>query len=574
MENPDHSKLEKSESLDKKGLIKLESTLTEINQYQVFYGRLKSSIEKNSKTIFLNLNNKELKPSLQNASSLQKWFNLLLQKHQKRESTKAKNKSGNKRAFNNFNKKFNLYLKNLKNRTQDNDILIEYFEEARYQELYNVIHNLQSLPGFLLSLDTFKGYSNCQIIAHEKGQGFASSITSSVFYKTSSKRVSLESFNKIYQSIKKSKSKIFQSETYNSDAIEVIGTFLAHSFKGVKHDIILIFGCNGFLPPTAEEINNFESISNQLQPVFNAILRRSFIDEKVSNIIDIFETFHLPMSILDKSHRILFQNKAFEIEKGNDFKNFEFIERELHGRNLLRFYFKDETKEEADLYHLHRVSLLGELLNTLQHELSNPLFGLSLASEMLDLKNKDQEIHETVSDVKSNIKRCQKIIKNFSSLYDDEENFKSFDLIHLIKETIVLTKSETKGIKKIVSFEDKKLIIFSNPTWISQIIFNLVINAGQAIQTKYENSLRDGIIEISISRKSNHLNICIADNGAGVLNTHTDKLFSAFFTTKETGTGLGLSICRSLAGKLGGEIVYLKCGEDKTNFVLSIPLKN
>ena len=73
---------------------------------------------------------------------------------------------------------------------------------------------------------------------------------------------------------------------------------------------------------------------------------------------------------------------------------------------------------QTDLFHHERLSLLGELLNTLRHELSNPLFGLQLSSQILkeDLAE-DTENLEFIEEISKNINRSQEIIKNFSELF-------------------------------------------------------------------------------------------------------------------------------------------------------------
>ncbi|MCR9205043.1 MAG: HAMP domain-containing histidine kinase, partial [Halobacteriovoraceae bacterium] len=573
VEDSNNSKSQEVKALNSRRLEKLQSQLQFFKSST--YKDLDISIEVQASQTKVQAGASTVPIKEENLCSVFNWLNTVNKGYEEINDAQIKHLESSRKSYSSFNKKFSSHLKGLNKKAKGDEktLLDHYFEKAQFRELYNIIHNLQSLPSFLLTIEALKSYTHCQILAHEKGQGFATSIHSSLNYKTFSRRTSLEGFNKVFQSIKKSKSKIFQSEQYDSKIVEVIGTFLAHSFSGDKYNLVLILGRNGFLPPAPEEFKAFEEISTQLEPVFNAILRRSSIDDKISNIIDVLEAFHLPLAIFDKSERCLFQNETYEHLKDADFKDFQYLEKELQGKNILRLYFKNESREDADLYHFYRVSLLGELLNTLRHELSNPLFGLSLATDMLETDGKDDETVETIQDIKTNSDRCQTIIKNFSSLYEDEDNFKEFDLISLLNETIILTKSETKGIKKEVFSSTEELLVFSNPTWISQVVFNLIINAGQAVKSKFGYNLRDSFVKINVSANDSNIILEIIDNGPGVPEEHLDKLFAAFFTTKESGTGLGLSICKNLMNKLGGDIAHTDTGGEGTKFLLTLPFE-
>ena len=69
--------------------------------------------------------------------------------------------------------------------------------------------------------------------------------------------------------------------------------------------------------------------------------------------------------------------------------------------------------------------------------------------------------------------------------------------------------------------------------------------------------------------------IQIADNGLGMTESVTEKLFTPFFTTKAEGkgTGLGLSICYQIVTeKHGGTLNCLSSLETGTEFVISLPI--
>ena len=144
-------------------------------------------------------------------------------------------------------------------------------------------------------------------------------------------------------------------------------------------------------------------------------------------------------------------------------------------------------------------------------------------------------------------------------MYNDHQEYKKIHLYKFIDEVITLTKSETKEIqKKIVCMNFNPLDPFeieTNSTCLTQIIFNLIINAAHAIKSANERVNSNTII-IKLEKNQGSVSISVIDDGPGVSSELVAKIFEPFFTTKGSGTGLGLSICENLARQLGSKIQF------------------
>jgi C4-dicarboxylate-specific signal transduction histidine kinase len=205
----------------------------------------------------------------------------------------------------------------------------------------------------------------------------------------------------------------------------------------------------------------------------------------------------------------------------------------------------------------------------LRHELSNPLFGLKLGSQLFSMMDTTKDNKEIMAEIEKNINRCQVIIENFSNLYQVETETKPVSLKKVIEESIVLSKSESREVRKFVHFtsqaEDLKTEL--PMIFVVQILFNLIVNASQSL--KGTNSQKE--ITINIDSNEKNIFIDVIDNGPGIPENKLTELFKPFFTTKSQGTGLGLVLSRNLALKMGGNLEYIPNLNKGAHFKLTLP---
>lgn len=410
----------------------------------------------------------------------------------------------------------------------------DFYEEV--SKLKETCPNLKELPKKILALKLFKNYRYCSISIHTKGSQEVSQYTSTINQESFKTISHVEDFNNAFNSIKKSKNKLFNKNQLNSLSSNSIGTFLAKIYELKKQNVIFLISRNDFLIPDSEEHLLFEHATRILFPLIEKCIRKNHLIEKHELINEIFQK--IPFS--------------FGEGKGNFYPI-------ING--------KEKEKIASDIFHFQRINLLGELLNTLKHELSNPLFGLKLSIDILKNEDLEEDIKMILNEISKNCIRCQTILENFSGLYRDDEEITEINLKKIINEISILTKSETREIEKEVFWEnfekEEDYLIHSNPTWLSQIIFNFIMNSTQAIKQNNGGEAQ-GRITIRTLRKIDEASIIISveDNGPGITDSGLKKIFSPFFTTKTNGTGLGLTICQNLAKKLKGKII------PKNNFPL------
>jgi signal transduction histidine kinase len=75
------------------------------------------------------------------------------------------------------------------------------------------------------------------------------------------------------------------------------------------------------------------------------------------------------------------------------------------------------------------------------------------------------------------------------------------------------------------------------------------------------------------NRDGAHACLKVSDNGQGIPEAISGKVFDPFFTSKDPdkGTGLGLSICKSIVEEFGGQIHFQSVENEGTDFTIRFP---
>jgi signal transduction histidine kinase len=178
------------------------------------------------------------------------------------------------------------------------------------------------------------------------------------------------------------------------------------------------------------------------------------------------------------------------------------------------------------------------------------------------------DVEDLLNDSADGLERVKTIVqdlKDFSHV--GEMTMQPTDINACIEKTLNIIHNELKYKCK-VNLEFAQLpLVECVLSQINQVIMNLLVNAGQAIE-------KEGIITVKTTHENDVVKIAITDNGKGIENSHIKKIFDPFFTTKPVGkgTGLGLSISFGIIKKHHGKIdVQSKPGAGST-FTITIPV--
>ncbi len=191
-----------------------------------------------------------------------------------------------------------------------------------------------------------------------------------------------------------------------------------------------------------------------------------------------------------------------------------------------------------------KMSVLGKLADDFAHQLNNPLTGIHSMAQIL--VQEDQE-KENFQEIEKAAQRCQKIITNFIQFSKQTENDLHCDLNKIIQQTLPFLKTMIQSKSLILDLGKTPFLVQANPCLLQQVIFNLIRNALQAVDSK-------GKVHIQSQFKNDKAWLQVKDNGCGIEKDHLEKIFDPFFTTKSNGTGLGLRISSQLIQQFGGAL--------------------
>jgi len=246
---------------------------------------------------------------------------------------------------------------------------------------------------------------------------------------------------------------------------------------------------------------------------------------------------------------------------------------------LLRREHESLHNAQAQILQAEKLASLGRLTAGASHEILNPLNIISGHIQLLLMKDMDPRISKYLSIMREQSDRIAGVVKGllqFSQYSRSKTGEVSIN--DLIEKVIALVAHEAKfeHIEILKEFESKLPLIMGDDGSLSQVFFNLLSNAKDAMpqggKLKISTKCSDG--NNQESEKPAFIEIKFQDSGCGIPEQDIDRVFDPFFTTKETGkgTGLGLSLSYGIIEDHGGTISAESNVNKGTSFVVQLPV--
>lgn len=227
----------------------------------------------------------------------------------------------------------------------------------------------------------------------------------------------------------------------------------------------------------------------------------------------------------------------------------------------------DFTALEQQMQRTDKLATVGKIAAGIAHEIRNPLTTIKGFLQMMEHRFRAQEMTAELQYIQvmlGEIERVNSLVSELLLLAKPHQAQKQpCSLRSLMNDLNPLIESQAllRGIEYECAVDDVPMII-GDAALLKQVILNLVKNAFEAMEN-------GGILRVRISLASDgRVQLDVSDTGPGIPYYQMDKIFDAFYTTKEKGTGLGLPICQRIVAEHGGEIRVSSKGFGTTFSVL------
>jgi signal transduction histidine kinase len=217
-------------------------------------------------------------------------------------------------------------------------------------------------------------------------------------------------------------------------------------------------------------------------------------------------------------------------------------------------------KAQSDLAHVARVTTLSTLTASIAHEVNQPLSGIitngstclrMLAADPPNIHGASEAARRTIRDGN----RAADVIARVRDLFTNKEaTIQSVDLNEATHEVIALSLSELQRNRVVLrsEFAEDLPSVMGDRIALQQVILNLLRNALDAMVGVTDRPRR---LLIRTEREDGDCaRVTVRDSGVGLDQTSVEKLFDAFYTTKQDGMGIGLSVSQSIVDRHSGRL--------------------
>ena len=212
-------------------------------------------------------------------------------------------------------------------------------------------------------------------------------------------------------------------------------------------------------------------------------------------------------------------------------------------RHQLEMRVEELAKVNTELLELRSIekfAVTGRISRTIAHEVRNPLTNITLATEQLQETPTGQTDDAALflDMIRRNAGRINQLVSDLlHSTRFAQLDFVAVDMNKLVDETLEMAKDrvELNHIRVEKDYDSDLCQVSVDAEKLKLALLNIIVNAIEAMQPE------KGVLIIRTRKADDKCVIEIADNGSGIEEEASQKIFEPYFTSKQKGTGLGLT---------------------------------
>ena len=222
--------------------------------------------------------------------------------------------------------------------------------------------------------------------------------------------------------------------------------------------------------------------------------------------------------------------------------------------------------EAVKLARVRRFAEIGQLMAGIVHEIRNPLNAMRLNLHVLTrqlqklyeqrreegLEGGDEfgDPEEVIRETNREIERVEGLMRILLGYArPDQPQNEDLDVRQELRSILGFLKPSLERAEVVLRAElpETPVFLHMDRDRLRQVVLNLVNNAKDATGP-------GGHIEVRVIQQAGAVDIVVADDGPGVPSGERDRIFEAFYSTKEFGTGLGLALVKRFVEDVGGSV--------------------
>jgi PAS domain S-box-containing protein len=207
---------------------------------------------------------------------------------------------------------------------------------------------------------------------------------------------------------------------------------------------------------------------------------------------------------------------------------------------------------QAELARVARLTMMGELVASIAHEINQPLAAVMINGDagLLWLNHDKPDLdqaRDALSRIVRDAHRAGNVIRGLRALATKSEPHPiKLDINGAIQEVLALIRGDLQlhGVVLRTNLSADVRPVFGDRVQLQQVLLNLITNGIDAMRAVTE---RPKLLTITSEPvEPGGVLVAVADTGTGLDPASADRIFDSFFTTKPDGMGIGLAISRSI----------------------------
>ena len=337
--------------------------------------------------------------------------------------------------------------------------------------------------------------------------------------------------------------------------------------------------------PTQQEVNDLIAHNDELENYFrNTIIPQLFVDANLvlrkftppamkqfnlamsdqgRSMTEIHDNFRFP-NIMENIQSVIDSNEILEKEiQTSDFRWYQmniipYIRQKDNKADGVIITFVEITARIKDLKELE--SLISEhetLLDTLSHDIKNPLSNMLLAIEQVKTMDLADEASFTnlLGIVERSLTKMRDLITDLSDTREAEHKYEAhvelLNIEHILEDVRITLTEDLRSSNAIITSKIEASEITFSRRKLRSIIYNLLHNS-----IKYGHAGKAPEITISTAKEGAFICISVQDNGIGIAPDQQETVFSKYYRVDNSieGSGIGLYLVKEMVTQSGGHL--------------------